>query len=160
MTPQAAFDTIPLGAIVIFGPCARPSPDALHYEQWRAEAAAGQLVKRTAPSRIGKFDAPGILSLHACTIDTLTGPGPRTVTPRTITCDARLHIDVVSVPKPGDVLVVRAGRGFQHMLHLAATRDEALDWARAHAFTDFELHQVQPDRSMVALPHYPQRLAA
>lgn len=135
------FADAPLGAVIRWSD-GTPRPPERHVRKvrdWERNNGEGRLVERHAGSRPGMLDS---FTVHEGDF----GEGDVIVLSvrRVFGTNSLLGFDVISVPQPGDVLIVTTSLGRDELQHVAPSREAAGRWQASHGYRDARLDIVPP----------------
>lgn len=135
------FAGAPLGAMIRWSDGA-PRPPERHVRKvrdWERSNGEGRLVERHAGSRPGMLDS---FTVHEGDF----GEGGVIVLSvrRIFGANSLLGFDVISVPQPGEVLVVTTSFGRDELQYVAPSRDAAERWQASHGYRNARLDIVPP----------------
>ncbi len=141
------FADAPLGAIIRWSD-GSPRPPERHVRKvrdWERSNGEGRLVERHVGSRPGMLDS---LTVHEGDF----GEGGVIVLSvrRVFGANSLLGFDVVSVPQPGDALVITTSFGRDGLQHVASSREAAERWQAHHGYRDARIDVVPPSIALAA----------
>lgn len=141
------FAEAPLGAIIRWSD-GSPRPPERHVRKvrdWERSNGEGRLVERSAGPRPGMLDT---FTIHEGDF----GEGDVIVISvrRVFGASSLLGFDVISVPQPGDALVITTMLGRDELRHVAASREAAERWQAHHGYRDARIDVVPPSIALAA----------
>lgn len=141
------FADAPLGAIIRWTD-GSPRPPERHVRKlrdWERSNGEGRLVERHVGSRPGMLDS---FTVHEGDF----GEGGVIVlrVRRVIGVNSLLSFDVVSVPLPGEALVITTSFGRDELQHVAPSREAAERWREQHGYRDGRIDVVPPSIALAA----------
>ncbi|MET3436045.1 hypothetical protein [Sphingomonas sp. 1185] len=131
----------PLGALVRWSD-GTPRPPARHVRKisdWEHRNGTGRLV--------GRDVEPASIMLRSFTIHVGDFGEAGTIVMRmhrVFGANTPLRFEIVSVPQPGEALVITSLMGRDELQHVAPDRDTALRWQAAHGYRDARIDVVPP----------------